>query len=59
MMNHPCESCMYYTYDEEWECYVCDLNIDEDDAARLVAGRRQSCPYYHYYIEYDVVKKQM
>ena len=22
-----CETCAYYTYDEEWECYVCEQNL--------------------------------
>ena len=23
-----CESCMYYEYDEDYECYVCGVNLD-------------------------------
>ena len=23
-----CESCMYYQYDEEYEEYFCDVNLD-------------------------------
>ena len=26
-----CETCTYYIYDEEYECYLCDKNMDEDD----------------------------
>lgn len=24
-----CESCTYFTYDEDYESYVCDINMDE------------------------------
>ena len=23
-----CDSCMYYEYDEDYECYVCGVNLD-------------------------------
>ena len=26
-----CDTCANYTYDEEYEEYVCDVNMDEDD----------------------------
>lgn len=41
-----CETCAYYTYDEEWECYVCEQNLDEDEYVRLVEGHYRNCPYY-------------
>ena len=31
-----CESCMYYEYDEDYECYVCEVNLDEDEMARFM-----------------------
>ena len=31
-----CETCTYYIYDEEYECYLCDKNMDEDDYIRLM-----------------------
>ena len=24
-----CESCTYYAYDEDYECYICEMNGDE------------------------------
>ena len=30
-----CESCTYYIYDEDYESYVCDKNMDEDEYIRL------------------------
>ncbi len=52
-----CESCAYYDYDEDWEEYVCIMNMDEDDMTRLYQSR-ESCPYYKFYDEYQVVRKQ-
>ena len=54
-----CESCVYYDYDEDYEEYVCTMNLDEDEMVRFLAGRTQSCPYYRFYDEYKSVQKQI
>lgn len=54
-----CESCANYTYDEEYEEYVCDVNMDEDDLMRFMSDRHQQCPYYRNGDEYAVVRHQM
>ena len=33
MAQNSCESCTYYTYDEDYESYMCDINMDEDEYA--------------------------
>ena len=48
----------YYTYDEEWECYVCEQNLDEDEYVRLVEGHYRSCPYYRDGDCYKIARKQ-
>ena len=53
-----CETCAYYAYDDEWECYVCEMNIDEDEYARLMQGHYKRCPYYRDGDEYIIAKKQ-
>ena len=53
-----CESCAYFDYDEEMDCYVCTINVDQDDVSYMYSGRRNSCPYYNYYDEYKIVRKQ-
>lgn len=53
-----CESCAYYDYDENAEAYVCGINLDEDDIIRFYSGGGNSCPYYSFYDEYKIVKKQ-
>ena len=58
-MVSQCEKCQYYAYDEDYEAYMCEMNMDEDEYARLVSGHRQSCPYYKRGDEYFIVRKQM
>lgn len=54
-----CDSCMYYEYDEEYECYVCGVNLDEDEMARFLEDKFYNCPYYRLGDEYLVVRRQM
>ena len=54
-----CESCTYYIYDEDYESYVCDKNMDEDENIRLMTDRHFQCPFYRNGDEYAVVRKQM
>lgn len=51
-----CESCAYFMYDDEYECYV---NLDEDEMSRFMSDSFFNCPYYKYGDEYSVVRKQM
>ena len=41
-----CDSCVYNVYDEDDEEYYCEVDMDEDDAARLMQGHYKECPYY-------------
>ena len=54
-----CEMCNNFVYDEDYECYVCDMNLDEDDMVRFLKGDTASCPYYQSNDEYAVVRHQM
>jgi hypothetical protein len=54
-----CDSCTNYVYDEEYEYYVCEADLDEDEMARFMLERRFDCPYYHPADEYLVVRRQM
>ncbi len=53
-----CDTCTYYVYDEEYEEYLCDVNMDEDDYSRLVHSSYRSCPFYKNGDEYAVVRHQ-
>lgn len=54
-----CDSCVYNVYDEDDEEYYCEVDMDEDDAARLMQGHYKECPYYRLDDEYAVVRHQM
>ncbi len=54
-----CEECNNYMYDDEEECYICEMDLDEDDMVRFLTGNNANCPYYQSNNEYEVVKHQM
>lgn len=58
-MTTNCESCSNYVYDEEFEYYVCERDLDEDEMARFMTNTFKDCPYYQYDNEYMIVRKQM
>ncbi|MCF0230004.1 MAG: hypothetical protein HUJ76_09985 [Parasporobacterium sp.] len=53
-----CETCSYYYYDEEYDEYVCDVYMDEDDMSRLAYSGYKECPYWRDGDEYKVVRHQ-
>lgn len=54
-----CESCVFYDYDEDFDSYVCTMNLDQDELGRFLAGQTRACPYYRFYDEYKSVQKQI
>lgn len=54
-----CEECMNYAYDEDYECYVCAMNLDEDEFCKFMSGKFSDCPYYRPGDEYTIVRKQI
>ena len=54
-----CEQCNNYVYDEDYECYTCEMDLDEDEYEKFITNRNTSCPYYQNGDEYLVVRKQM
>lgn len=54
-----CDTCNHYIYDEEYEYYYCDMDLDEDDMARFLMGNMSACSFYQSDDEYKIVRKQM
>ncbi len=54
----PCESCLFYDYNEEDDQYECGVDLDEDELLRFMTKSTVTCPYYKYYDEYKSVQKQ-
>ena len=47
------------SYDEDYECYVCMVDLDEDEMSRFLQGGSFACSFYQRDDEYAVVRKQM
>ena len=45
-MMDKCETCVWYVYDEDYDDYICDMDLDEDELARFLAADTRSCPYW-------------
>lgn len=54
-----CECCINYVYDEDFDYYVCDMDLDEDEMVLFLSDSCDRCPYFQYNDEYRIVKKQM
>lgn len=56
---YRCDDCQYFSYDEEYEDYLCTLYLDEDEMVRFMSNSYSTCPYYKQGDEYKIVRKQM
>ncbi len=54
-----CECCLNYIYDEDYDCMICDMDLDEDEMAKYLTSTFDHCPYYKINDEYRIVRKQM
>lgn len=60
-MSSLCDDCWYNTYNEDDDEYYCDLQLDEDEYARMIQESRSNkpCKYFRPDIgEYGIVRKQ-
>lgn len=57
-LKTSCETCANYIYDDETDTYFCDMSLDEDEMARFLISSTYNCPYYDFYDEYKIVRKQ-
>ena len=45
--------------DEDYEYYVCEVDLDEDEMQKFLSCSLEECPYYQPGDEYLIVRKQM
>lgn len=57
-MKTNCDFCNNYVFDEDYECYICEVNLDEDEMVKFLSGSFNNCPYYQSNNEYEIVRKQ-
>ena len=48
-----------FDYDDNLGMEVCMMNLDEDEYASMIQGRKNRCPYFRFYDEYKSVQKQI
>ena len=58
-MMDKCETCVWYVYDEDYDDYICDMDLDEDEMLKFLSSTFDACPYYRSGDEYKVVRHQM
>ena len=58
-MVSSCDICANYSYDEDYECYTCEVDLDEDEMSRFMLDSYYDCPYFQMGDEYRIVRKQM
>lgn len=58
-MKSNCEYCMNYRYDYDYETYVCDKDLDQDEMYLFISDKYDNCPYYQQGDEYKIVNKQI
>lgn len=54
-----CDNCLNYAYNEEYECYECEVYLDEDEMGRFLGNSFVNCPHFQFDDEYKIVRKQM
>ena len=57
-MSGKCENCSFFNYDEEYDDYVCDMDLDEDEMARFLSSDVSACPFWRPGDEYRTARKQ-
>ena len=58
MDSTECDTCWYYDYDEEYDCWFCMMDLDEDEVYRISTSRRRHCPYYRQGDDYTLARRQ-
>ena len=53
-----CESFLNYIYNEDYECYECQVDLDEDEMCKFMEYSFTDCPYFQFNDEYKTVRKQ-
>ncbi len=58
-MKSNCDYCLYYEYDEDYDCMECSMELDEDEMEHYLRGEYRECPYFIMGDEYRIVRKQV
>ena len=58
MASTNCDMCVNYIYDEDYECYTCLVNLDEDEMYRILTSKNNHCPFYRQGDDYTLARRQ-
>ena len=47
-----------YNYDEEYDDFVCEMDLDEDEMARFLSSQAGDCPYWRPGDDYRTARRQ-
>lgn len=53
-----CEACDNYEYDYDMGCWICSMELDEDEMYHFINNDFSHCPYFQIKDEYRIVRKQ-
>ena len=53
-----CDTCRNYVYDEDYEYYVCEMDLDEDEMERFLRSANNACPFYRRGDDYETARRQ-
>lgn len=55
---NSCDFCAHYEYDDEMGCYICGMNLDEDEMVLFLQRRNRACPYFRFSDDYKLAGRQ-
>lgn len=58
MAKTNCDECAFYVYNDDFECYQCEINMDEDEMYRFMSASDYTCPYFRAEDDYFLARKQ-
>lgn len=58
MAKTNCDECAFYVFNDDFECYQCEINMDEDEMYRFMSASDYACPYFRAEDDYFLARKQ-
>ena len=58
MASGYCENCVNYKYEEDYDCYICDMDLDEDEMVLFLQHQYTACPYFSFSDDYKLAGRQ-
>ena len=57
-MKANCDCCANYVYDEEFDYYICLIDLDQDEMERFTSFATAGCPYFRYDDDHTLASRQ-